>query len=112
MAQRQKHSQKSSFKFEKSKVNKVILLYKNNAKTYPFLQGLFFFFYGAPKIISIILLCKLKEKEEKTLNKRSFFFSDFKGKKIFLVCIIKLNDNFTPINSQMRLDPVENIILP
>jgi len=43
MARRQKHSQKSSFKFEKSKVNKVILLYKNNAKTYPFLQGLFFY---------------------------------------------------------------------
>jgi hypothetical protein len=42
MAQRQKHPQKSSFKFKKSKVNNVILLDKNNAKTYPFLQGLFF----------------------------------------------------------------------
>jgi hypothetical protein len=85
MAQRQKHLQKSSFKFKKSKVNNVILLYKNNAKTYPFLQGLCF--YRAPKIISIILLCKLKEKEEKTLNKRPFFFFRFQRQK----CIFSMH---------------------
>jgi hypothetical protein len=50
MAQRQKHPQNSSFKFEKSKVNNVILLYKNNAKTYPFLQGLLFFFIEHPRL--------------------------------------------------------------
>jgi hypothetical protein len=81
MAQRQKHLQKSSFKFKKSKVNNVILLYKNNAKTYPFLQGLCF--YRAPKIISIILLCKLKEKEEKNLNKRLFFCFQISRTKMY-----------------------------
>jgi hypothetical protein len=64
MAQRQKRPQKTFSKYEKSKVNYVILLYKNNAKiNKPLLVRSFFFL--AFKRISVILLYKLKEKDEK-----------------------------------------------
>jgi hypothetical protein len=44
MAQRQKRPQKTFSKYEKSKVNYVILLYKNNAKiNKPLLVRSFFF---------------------------------------------------------------------
>jgi hypothetical protein len=43
VTQRQNHSQKSFFKFKKSKVNYVSLQYKNYTKTNtPFLARLFF----------------------------------------------------------------------
>jgi hypothetical protein len=39
---------------------------------------------------------QIKRKERKKPLTEDYFLSDFKGKRVFLLCIINLNDNFAP----------------
>jgi hypothetical protein len=94
MVQRLQRLHKLLFKFGKSKVNNVILLYKNNAKTNkPFLAISFFLsIQGYKRYFTM----QIKRKGRKKPLAEDHFLSNFKGKRVFLSCIINVNDIFAP----------------
>jgi len=89
--QRPKRPSKLFFKSRKLKVNNIILLYKNNAKTNKiFLQCHFFSIQRYKRYFTM----QIKRKRKKKPLAEDHILSNFKGKRVFSLCIINLNDSF------------------
>jgi hypothetical protein len=79
------------FKSRKLKVNNIILLYKNNAKTNKiFLQCHFFSTQRYKRYFTM----QIKRKRQKKPLAEDHILSNLKGKRVFSLCIINLNDSF------------------